>query len=256
MKKKFYQFLLLLFISPILATGILSISAYAEDTSIEQLTFVAPRPQNEVGTQRLIRVYTEVFKRLGITFKFLDVPSKRASIYSDSGEVDGELSRVYDYNISHPNLVRVEEPNKITKFVAFATDSTISLNGWDSLKNTQYRVECQRGIMMCVENVSKMVPPGRFSEVQTIHQAIQKLLTGRTDIYIDDEVGMLLYLESKEYLSLNEKKTVFPVGIMAETSGHMWLHKKRAILAPKIAEVLREMKREGVFQKLYEGHTQ
>ena len=41
---------------------------------------------------------------------------------ADNGRVDGEMERVYDYNTSHPNLVRIEEPLKIVKFIALAID--------------------------------------------------------------------------------------------------------------------------------------
>jgi hypothetical protein len=59
--------------------------------------------------------------------------------------VDGELSRVHDYNTNYPNLIRVEEHDYFVRFSAFATDPTLRLDGWGSLKHTDYAVEYRLG---------------------------------------------------------------------------------------------------------------
>ncbi len=59
--------------------------------------------------QWFIKLYTEALSRMNITLRYRVLPPKRASFYSDRGMLDGELSRVFDYNPEHPNLIRVEE---------------------------------------------------------------------------------------------------------------------------------------------------
>ena len=232
--------------------------AYAEpssDAPIKKLTFVSSRPINHKITRRLILVYTEALKRLNIEFKYLGVPAKRASLYSSQGVVDGELSRVYNYNTRYPNLIRVEEPNHPIKFIAYATDSTILLNGWESLNGTDYMVSCLRGIKLCIENVSRVVSKNRIIEVDKHYQSFMMLLKGRIDVFIDNEARVKEYMDSKEFHFMSQGKTVLRAGIIAETTGHAWLHSKHTTLAPKLAKVLRKMKQEGLYQKLRGWHS-
>lgn len=75
----------------------------------EQLVLVGPWPSSDVEVQRLLRVYTEVFRRLELGVRYREVPARRASDLAERGLVDGELSRVYEYGNHFRNLVRVEE---------------------------------------------------------------------------------------------------------------------------------------------------
>jgi hypothetical protein len=50
---------------------------------------------------------------MDIDLQYRILPPKRASLYTDNGVLDGELSRVYDYNTGHSNLIRVEEPQSL-----------------------------------------------------------------------------------------------------------------------------------------------
>jgi hypothetical protein len=89
----------------------LSTRAETGEGPLLRLTFTFNRPRDHRITQWLILIYTEALNRMSIEFVFKDLPSKRASAYSNEGKVDGELSRVYDYNTTYPNLIRVEEHN-------------------------------------------------------------------------------------------------------------------------------------------------
>jgi len=200
--------------------------------------------------QWFLKIYTEALSRMGISLDYRVLPPKRASIYSDQGVLDGELSRVFDYNTEHTNLVRVEEHHLYSVFSAFAADPTITLNGWESLHSTNYKVDYRRGIKKCSEKLSAIVPPELLSETSSIQAGVRRLLTGRTDIYIEPEDGVFDYLKSDELQKIKkgDEPTIHKVGIMETVTSHFWLHKKHQDLVPRISGILRDMKEEGLFE--------
>jgi hypothetical protein len=215
--------------------------------SVKTLMFVAARPKDHETTKWLILVYTEALRRMGIEFTFKEVPPLRASDYSDRGIVDGELSRIPDYNTYHTNLIRVEEPHYSVRFVAFARESGVQLQGWKSLRETEYRVDYRRGIALCERQLPLVIPATRLSVVTTIHQAIQKLLLQRTDLFIDVEGIVQEYLASEMFREISAERSIYQVGVMEAVSAHAFLHKRHQELASQLATVLRTMKQEGLF---------
>ena len=220
----------------------------AEDAFPTRLTFVFVRPKEDPMTQWLILIYTEALGRMNIEFAFKEVPPKRASVYSDRGDVDGELGRAFDYNETHPNMIRVDEPNSLTNFSAFASTPGIALQGWESLKDTEYLVEFRRGITLCEAQLSRVTPPARLSDIATVHQGIQKLLAGRTEVYVDVEAFVLTYLKSEDFQQISRGRTVYMAGVMDQISGHAFLHKKHQALVSPLSAILRTMKEEGLFE--------
>jgi len=217
-------------------------------SALKEKTFVfaCSRPETQyVGKlQRLI--LTEVFRRLGIKPEFRDYPSKRSTIEADAGNVDGEPTRPYQYADEHPNLVRVEEFLFNVNYCAFAVkDSIPRLNGWNSLKETAYRVEYMRGIKSAETNLPKVVKSENLSNVTEQVQGLKKLISDRTDLFVDEEYAILKLLQAPEF----KESKIRSVGVMGDFPVYSFLHKKHASLAPKIAEIIKAMKAEGLIEK-------
>ncbi len=194
-------------------------------------------------------IYTEVFNRMNMNLSYEGYPAARASIMSDSGEVDGEIHRVVSYGNSHPNMIRVEENHFSLNFSAFSFDDSIRLDGWESLKETDYKVEYRRGVALTAIELSKVVRPENLSEITNILFALKKVQGGKVDIYIDVESVVEDILVENSYLTESGLKNV---GIMESITVHCFLNKKNADLVPKIDEILRQMKEEGLIDKYKE----
>jgi len=191
-------------------------------------------------------IYTDIFKKLGIKVEFRDYPPKRASMEADAGNVDGEAGRIYPYADEHPNLIRVEEFLFSLNFSAFtAKDSIPPLKGWDSLKGTNYRVEYQRGIKICELNLPKVVSKENLSDVTEIAQSLKKLLSGRTDLCVHDETAILTLMQTPEFKG---SKIRF-AGVMESAAIYPYIHKKHAALVPRMADIIKVMKSEGLIEK-------
>lgn len=216
--------------------------------SAEQLTLVGSRDTKESMHGRwLLLIYGELFQRIGLDWSYEAYSSARASVLSDSGEADGEINRVSGYNNTHPNLTRVNEPHFPTRLVAYAIQPGIILDGWSSLENSSYRVEYRRGTKIVRDGLTSIIAPTHLSTVVTAQQGLKKLISNRSDIYIDVEdlvIEVLLKLDNEKF----DSSQVYNAGTMAEDSLHMFLHKNRATLIPKITQTLKDLKNEGLVE--------
>lgn len=214
-----------------------------------QVVLGTPKSKDSQPGLFLNLIYTEAFKRMDMTFVFKTYHAKRSSAMSDSGEIDGELSRIYSYNVKHPNLIRVEEPHWSSGFIAVSGDPSIQLYGWESLKDHNYQVVYQSGIKGCEVNLPRVVEPDKLSKVNTMDQGFKMLLVWKTGIvFVGAEMNIVDLLDTEEFRSSDLKI----VGVMDKFTSHVFLHKKNKELVPKLSKVLANMKKEGLFEQYRE----
>ncbi len=218
-------------------------SSFAGEKTI---VMVFPETKENFLGKWLYLSYTEAFKRLGLKLVYEHYPPKRCIYLSDAGKVDGELGRIYNYNKAHPNLMRVEESSFSVKIVAFTTDTSLKLNGWESLRGTDYKVRYVLGIKISEDNLPKVVSPKNLYFTFDAYSGINALISGHTDLYVDEEMSTVSVLKrTKEF----KNAEVQIAGVMEEVFLHAFLHKKNAALVPKLSTVLYEMKLEGLIEK-------
>ncbi|MGD8834491.1 MAG: hypothetical protein PVI54_20425 [Desulfobacteraceae bacterium] len=178
-------------------------------------------------------------------FVFRQLPEKRASEYSDQGVTDGELTRVFDYNDKHPNLIRVAESHYTLRFLALTTSPDIRLREWESLRNTPYKVNYRHGVKKSEEILPRLVNNDRLEAVVHIDSGLKKLLEGRCDIYVDGESNLVEFLNSDEF----KNSGIRIAGVMETVTSHAFLHKKHTDIVSELSSVLKQMKDEGLFEK-------
>ena len=197
-------------------------------------------------------IYTEAFRRLGYEFQYIGYPGARAPLMAERGKVDGEIHRAASYAKVAQNLLKLEEPSFSVIVAAYAVKPGIVMDGWESLKNTNYKVEYRRGSKVAQKALPAVVRPENLSTITTVEQGLNKLISGRTDIFVEQEpvvAETLRKLEKGNFAS----PIVYQAGIMWTGDSHVYLHKKHASLLPKIAEVLKAMKQEGAVERYKEA---
>lgn len=224
-----------------------SLSAYEKPNEI---TFVLARPKEDKGSKWLIDLYTEAFSRMGIKFNIYNVPTKRAGVMANSGEVDGEASRVYSYSQKFKNLVRVEEHNNYIIFAAYSTNDKIKLKGWESLQGTDYNIEYRLGLKKAETEVPKYVEKKNITEIRLIDNALKMLIVGRMDLYIEIENYFKNFMEHKKFES-----EIYNVGVMEKVTAHGFLHKKHKELEPELSSTIKEMKQDGTVAEILAKHN-
>ncbi len=218
-----------------------------EASTIKNNTFVMAvnRPPDSSWYKFWDLVYTEMFKRLDVKLKIEYFPMKRASVVADTGKVDGEALRIYSYADIHPNLVRVEEhllSEKINAYVARFSEIQV-LKGWDSLKNTTYKINYIRGSKICGDNLMKVVNKRNLSTITNAIQGLKKLAKNRIDVYIASEPSVVSYMYDPKH-GLQGK--IRKAGLMESVNLYMYVHKRHKASAPRLTEIIRNLKTEGL----------
>lgn len=208
----------------------------------KKITFVC----GNIPSEGLVNLYTDAFKRMGIEFDYYVLPAKRAGVVANRGEADGEISRIYSYSESFHNLVRVSEANNVMQFKAYSCNPNIKLNGWKSLEDKNYYIDYRLGVKHCELNILLRTPRERVFAARKLSVGINKLLHHRTDIFIDVEDLVERYLNSEEFKKNNMQ--LYEVGTMDSITTHAFLHEKYKDLEPELSRVLKEIKKEKIYE--------
>ncbi len=193
----------------------------------------------------LTLIYTEALGRLGYRLDYRSYPARRSSLVSDSGEADGEINRVADYSLTHPELVRVPVPHFAIRFSAYAARPLALGNGWQALKQTDLRVEYRTGVALPSIHLPQVVPPERLTVANSALLGMRKLQVGRSDVFVEVETVADAVLAGDEF----RNTTIRKVALMDSADVHAHLHKRHADLAVKLGQVLADMKKEGLIEK-------
>ncbi|WP_155319152.1 hypothetical protein [Desulfosarcina alkanivorans] len=196
----------------------------------------------------LVLIYTEAFRRLGYELQYDIYPLARLTMMVDAGEVDGEIQRPGEYQAAHQNLIRVDESPASVRYGAYTVKPGIVLQGWNSLKNTSYRVEYRLGASRSEAELKSVVNPGNLSQIAKTEQGLKKLILGRTDVFVDLEHNITNTVKRLDRADF-DTSAVYQAGLMQETAMYAYLHKKHSALVPKLASVLKAMKQEGLIEQ-------
>lgn len=213
-----------------------AVPAFADGQTITVSTNNTP-----LDRQALEAISETAFRRLGIDFKLISLPSERSLTSANLGEVDGEGLRVGGLEGQYPNLIQVPERYIRISFVAFAKDATISLDGgWDSLK--PHRVAFITGWKMFEANASGAKVVNR---VEKPEQLFQMLETGRVDLALYTRADGAALVRK---LGVPSIAPVAPA--LKDVDMYLYLNRKHAALVPRLAQVLKEMKADGTYNRI------
>lgn len=211
-------------------------SANAENPVITVSTNNTP-----LDRQALQELSREAFRRAGLEFRLVSLPSERSLYSANAGEVDGEGLRVAGLSTQYPNLVQVPERYIGVSFVAFAKDAMINVdNGWEGLK--PYRVAFITGWKMFEANAAgaRVV-----NKVDKPEQMFRMLESGRVDVALYTRADGVSLLRS---LGLSAIAPLSPP--LKDVDMYLYLNKKHEAAVPKIAQALRDMKTDGTYNRI------
>lgn len=190
-------------------------------------------------------VFSEVFERIGMEFVYKFYPLKRGVAMADAGEVDGILSRAEEFGALHPNLIRVPESFLTLNYCAFAIDPTIQVDGWESLRGTGYRIDYLRGTDVATMFLLQVVTPEQLTTLSDTSAGLKKLIAGRTDLFLDTDHNLMQALKAEGLKDAG----IWNAGVLMEVPLYVYLYHTHADLVPKLAEVIKAIKAEGLIEK-------
>ncbi len=191
--------------------------------------------------QALVRLSQEALRRLGLGFRLVNQPSERSLQAADQGEVDGEGLRVAGLEAQYPQLVRVPEAYVGISFVAFAHGAGVTLDrGWDSVR--QHRVAFISGWKLFEAHAGDA---RAVHKVERAEQLFEMLAHGHVDLALYTRADGVALVRR---LGLDRIAPLAPA--LKDVDMFLYLHRRHAALAPRLAQTLRDMKSDGSYNRI------
>ena len=185
-----------------------------------------------------------MLKDIGYRLETVELPAERGLVYTNSGKVDGEMSRVGGMQKRYQNLIPVPEKIMDMEFVVYSKLPIDLTAGWNSLANRT--VAYINGWKILEKNV-----PGsaEVTKVSNPEQLFTLLKNDRTDyiIYIRWSGNYLL-----REMQLHNVSLQLPALVKKEM--FIYLHSKHRDKIPGLARSLAAMKNNGEYKRLVEKH--
>lgn len=195
---------------------------------------------------RFVRlIYQEAFRRLGRHVEIRYFPAKRSSFLVRAKRIDGDLARTVNFHKQHPNLAIVPEAPFEVYIKAFSASPTLKISDWQDLRETKYRVDYLRGSAMIDIKRKEGRLQDPISQVNDWKTGLRKLFAGRSDLFVEFEGGVRYAMAKPEF----QGKWLFEAGTLDVYSVHAFLQPEHKELAHELAQVLRNMKYEGVIDQ-------
>ena len=214
-------------------------NVYAENILVFNVTGQPPLNTNE-HNGFMDEVTREALRRVGYKLVINRQPAERGLRSINKGIIDGEMSRVKGLNKIYPNLIRVEEKIMNWDFVVFSKKNIDLNDGWSTLKNKN--VSFINGWKILEKNVPKSA---RITKTKNSSQLFNLLKKDRTDYVIYEHWGGYEVLTSMGLKNIQMRKPA-----LASKEMFIYLHKKHAVLVPKISAALLKMKKDGSYRKM------
>lgn len=206
------------------------VSARAED---RKLTFVFPQEKNafhDAAAEIIRRAYAS----LDIAVVYKTYPAERALRMSNKGLSDGELVRIKGIDAKYSNLIRIPVSHVTAEQMAFATDPSLKINGWKSLK--PFRLVFHRGYKVAEQNTAGMDRYLTGTDVS----AFRMVENGRKDIAIANRFSGQKILQVE-----NLKHVVMLRPPVQRDPLYHYVHSRHRGLVDDITHALKSMKSEG-----------
>lgn len=229
----------------LLLTALFSIRpVHAQATKLSLVTVAAFPPLTASAQQPgFLNMLAEgAFKRIGVEVEITVLPAERALINVNSGLDDGDIFRAPGMERNFPNLIQVPEPMLDYAFVAYARRADITIRTWDDLQ--PYSVAYASGWKIFENNVRNVKEVTITSSIVDLFSLLEK---GRVDVILLDRWGGQSIVHQMGYKLKPQEPP------LARTNMFMYLNRKHAALAPKVAQALRDMKADGSYKKIFDA---
>jgi len=189
-------------------------------------------------------VTREALKRIGYKLVINRLPAERGLRNSNSGEIDGEMSRIKGIDKTYKNLVMVPEKIMDWEFMAFSKNKSTLTNGWQSLDKKE--VAFITGWKILENNVPKT---SHITKTRDAEQLFRLLKKDRSEYILYERWAGNLEISKS---SINNAMPLTPP--LATKEMFIYLHKKHLSLIPVLSQALVDMKKDGTYQALVNKH--
>lgn len=182
----------------------------------------------------------EAFRRAGVRLQLVKLPAERGLINANAGTDDGDLTRIAGLESRYPNLIRVPEKLVDWEFAAFSKQATLAptwpvlrarpvghIRGWKIYEN---QLRGARFVVTADDSAQLF----RQLQLNRIEVALYERWLG---------LGVLKRMGIEGVTPLEP--------LLDKREMYIYLNKRHAALVPKLAQALRDIKAEGLYDRLY-----
>ncbi len=188
------------------------------------------------------RLIPEIYRRAGYSVRIERLPTYRALIMVEEGQADGVTSHVMGITRNFRNLVQMSEPLFRRDFVAFTRDPDLKIRDWNSLE--PYSVAIMNGWKILEWNIKRYQS---LHKAKNAEQLFRLLDSGRVDVVVYARYSGLYLLDKLGIEGVRIADRPLATRDMA-----LILNKRHADKLPKLDAALREIKRDGTWQEVYD----
>ncbi len=190
------------------------------------------------------RLVSEAFARLGHRVEVIQLPAQRALVEANEGILDGDLMRVREIPDAFPNLRRVPETLVDFDFMAFTRHLRLRPRGWESIKSHEV------GIVAGWKILERNLHDSRhLIKVEDTRQLMRVLVADRVDLVVSERwQGLQAILD----LDLGGQGIVMAEPAVKSRRMYLMLHRRHEALIPELVRVLREIKADGTYRRLFD----
>ncbi len=182
----------------------------------------------------------EAFRRIGFELRLVKLPAERGLINANAGIEDGDLLRIAGLEKQYPNLIRVPEKLVDWEFTAFGKDASIP-SSWEAIRRRS--VGHIKGWKIYEQHLAGAEAVVTADDPAQLFRLLEL-----------DRIEVALYVRWMGLALIRQQglKGMRPLEPpLATREMFIYLHKRHAPLAPRLADALRALKRDGFYQRAY-----
>ena len=191
-------------------------------------------------------IVSEALATIDIKTNVSRFPTARGAILSNSGNTDGEICRIKEFDKSYQNLIRIEPSIAMLEAAVFTNDINIPIetNNWQALK--PYILGTHIGHLF-VENATQGFD--KTVRLVTDEQLVKMLASKRLEAVVMIKPDALKVIKE---LGLANKVTMLEP-VIASYPLHFFIHKKNARLETNISKAIKNIVDSGRAATIYQN---
>jgi polar amino acid transport system substrate-binding protein len=218
---------------------------YGQDSPPENTPFIVAATLESTSSDytrknALFLLLEETFNRAGVEFQLVNVPGKRANQLLLEGKIDGLAARTQIFASNLPGVIIVPEPIMRFEYAVFSKNQNIVADAWESLY--QYRI-ASPAEWKSLEPIVEKAP--RWIYAKDVNRLFDHLEKDRVDLVIYGKQQGLRYLKDSPR---KDVKVLEPIVDYQDL--HILVTEAHADVAAKLDASLKEMKRDGTYDKI------
>ncbi|WP_427983716.1 hypothetical protein [Agarivorans sp.] len=171
------------------------------------------------------------YRQLGFTAQLQYMPALRALKQAEHAqEFDAVLLREPTAESYLTQYLKIDVPLRRLLHVAYATRTQMGVSDWQSLNH--YRIAIVRGFLSINQ---ALADHQKLEIVNSVHQAIRMLETGRVDLAILPDIFGNYEIEHHGHSSVK------PVAVLGQTYLYHFIHKKHRELVPALTQAFAQL---------------